>query len=442
MSAASPDVRLDDKARGRAFAILFAVLLSSAAGNTALQTVLPAIGRQVGIPDVLISSIFSLSALAWGVMSPVWARMSDRRGRKPMVILGMAGFAVSMLGFGFFILMGLKGLMVPLAVFAGAALSRAIFGLVGSASNPAAQAYVADRTAPADRTNALATMASASGLGTILGPAVAPFLVFPLLTLSGPMFSFALIAIVVLVLVVRGLPETPDEIPERVGDTAHKPRARVRWNDRRIMPFIVYGFLLASAQTVNQQTLGFMVIDKLKISPAQAAAFAGVAMMAGAVASLLAQWGLIRMLRLTPRQLLWLGAGSAAAGNLIVAFSPDYHTLVVGFALCSLGYGFARPGFTAGASLSVGHEEQGAVAGAISAINGASVIIAPVLGVALYKWAHPSPYLMNVAVLAGLVAYALLDPIMRRVGDASAPREARDEAQVVDASSIDASGPH
>ncbi|HWW25134.1 MAG TPA: MFS transporter, partial [Caulobacter sp.] len=150
MSAASPDTdlfgRLDDKAKGRAFAILFAVLLSSAAGNTALQTVLPAIGRQVGVPDVLISSIFSLSALLWGVMSPVWARMSDKRGRKPMVILGMAGFAVSMLGFGFFILMGLKGLMAPLAVFAGAALSRAIFGLVGSASNPAAQAYVADRT--------------------------------------------------------------------------------------------------------------------------------------------------------------------------------------------------------------------------------------------------------------------------------------------------------
>ncbi len=441
MAATGADVSLNERAKGRAFTILFAVLLSSAAGNTALQTVLPAIGRQVGIPDVLISSIFSLSALLWGVMSPVWARMSDKRGRKPMVVLGMAGFAVSMLGFGFFIFMGLKGLMVPLAVFAGAALSRAIFGLVGSASNPAAQAYVADRTAPADRTNALATMASASGLGTILGPAVAPFLVFPLLTLSGPMFSFAIIAGVVLILVLRGLPETPEEIPDRVGAGQNKVRARVRWNDRRIMPFIIYGFLLASAQTVNQQTLGFMVIDKLGISPAKAAAFAGIAMMGGAVASLLAQWGLIRMLRLTPRKLLWLGAGCAALGNLIVAFSPDYHTLVVAFALCSLGYGFARPGFTAGASLSVGHEEQGAVAGAISAINGASVIIAPVLGVALYKWAHPSPYLLNVTILIGLVAYALLDPVMRKVGDATS-REARDEAQVVDASSIDASGPH
>ena len=442
MTAASPDVSLDERAKGRAFAILFAVLLSSAAGNTALQTVLPAIGREVGIPDVLISSIFSLSALLWGVMSPVWARVSDKRGRKPMVVLGMAGFAVSMLGFGFFIFMGLKGLMVPLAVFAGAALSRAIFGLVGSASNPAAQAYVADRTAPAERTNAMATMAGANGLGTILGPAVAPFLVFPLLTLSGPMFSFALIAGVVLILVLRGLPETPAEIPDRVSAGQDKVRPRVRWNDRRIMPFIVYGFLLASAQTVNQQTLGFMVIDKLNISPARAAAFAGIAMMGGAVASLLAQWGLIRMLRLKPRQLLWLGAGCAALGNLIVAFSPDYHTLVVAFALCSLGYGFARPGFTAGASLSVGHEEQGAVAGAISAVNGASVIIAPVLGVALYKWAHPSPYLLNVTILIGLVAYALLDPVMRKVGDGVAPREARDEAQVVDASSIDATGPH
>ncbi|MBO9709299.1 MAG: MFS transporter [Caulobacter sp.] len=442
MSESRADVSLSDRARGRAFAILFAVLLSSAAGNTALQTVLPAIGRQVGIPDVLISSIFSLSALLWGVMSPVWARVSDKRGRKPMVILGMAGFAVSMLGFGGFILMGLKGLMAPLAVFAGAALSRAIFGAVGSASNPAAQAYVADRTAPADRTNALATMASASGLGTILGPAVAPFLVFPLLTLSGPMFSFALIALVVLLLVVKGLPERPEEIPDNEAAAHHKPRARVRWNDRRIMPFIIYGFLLASVQTVNQQTLGFMVIDKLGVTPAKAAAFAGVAMMAGAAASLLAQWGLIRMLRLKPRQLLWLGAGCAALGNLIVAFAPDYHTLVVAFALCSLGYGFARPGFTAGASLAVGHEEQGAVAGAISAINGASVIIAPVLGVALYKWAHPSPYLMNLAILCGLVAYALVDPVMRRIGDAAAPQERRDEEQVIDASSIDATSPH
>jgi predicted MFS family arabinose efflux permease len=165
-------------------------------------------------------------------------------------------------------------------------------------------------------------------------------------------------------------------------------------------------------------------------------------MMAGAAASLLAQWGLIRMLRLKPRQLLWLGAGCAALGNLIVAFAPDYHTLVVAFALCSLGYGFARPGFTAGASLAVGHDEQGAVAGAISAINGASVIIAPVLGVALYKWAHPSPYLMNLAILCGLAAYALMDPIMRRIGDASAPQERRDEEQVIDASSIDATSPH
>ncbi len=61
------------------------------------------------------------------------------------------------------------------------------------------------------------------------------------------------------------------------------------------------------------------------------------------------------------------------------------------------------------------------MAGAISAINDASVIIAPVLGVALYKWSHPSPYLMNVVVLAGLVAYALIDPVMRRVGDARGP---------------------
>ena len=86
--------------RRRAFAIVFTVLLSSGAGNTALQSVLPAIGRSIRVPDILVGSIFSLSALLWALATPLWARTSDRYGRKPLIVLGTIGFAVSMLGMG------------------------------------------------------------------------------------------------------------------------------------------------------------------------------------------------------------------------------------------------------------------------------------------------------------------------------------------------------
>jgi hypothetical protein len=140
-------------------------------------------------------------------------------------------------------------------------------------------------------------------------------------------------------------------------------------------------------------------------------------MMAGAAAGLLAQWGLIRMFRMAPRHLLRWGAGIAAVANVIVAFAPSYSAVVMGYALSSLGYGFCRPGFTAGASLAVGHAEQARVAGAIAAVNGLNVVVAP-LFVLLYGAAHPAPFLINATILAGLLALALLNGVLSRAGDA------------------------
>jgi MFS family permease len=96
------------------------------------------------------------------------------------------------------------------------------------------------------------------------------------------------------------------------------------------------------------------------------------------------------MFRMQPRHLVRWGAGLAALGNLIIAFAPSYWAVVAGYALASLGYGFCRPGFTAGASLSVQGSEQARAAGAIAAINGSSVVLAPVLGVWLYEQFHPA----------------------------------------------------
>jgi MFS family permease len=413
-----------EQTRRRSFTILFCVLMSVAAGNTSMQSVLPAIGREIGIRDTLIAAIFTMSALFWTLTAPFWAKRSDKVGRKKMVVTGLAGFGVSMLGFALVVLAGLNRLALPMVIFAGAAMTRAIFGLVGSASNPAAQAYVADRSERFERTGALATLASAFGLGTILGPAVAPLFVLPIVGLSGPMFAFATVAFVMMLVVQIGLPDDGPESraawAERVKAQALEPKLKRKaglWRDPRMMPFIIYGFLVGSAQAINGQTLGFLIIDKMGVTPAQASGFTGVAMMAGAVAGLLAQWGLIRMLRIGPRQLMRWGAGLAVLGNVMMALAPNYATVVTAFALTSLGYGFGRPGFTAGSSLAVGQTEQGEVAGAITAVNGACYIIAPVFGVMLYELGGPLPYAFNVVILLALLGFAFRNPTLKAVGE-------------------------
>jgi len=126
--------------------------------------------------------------------------------------------------------------------------------------------------------------------------------------------------------------------------------------------------------------------------------------MAGAVATLGAQWALIPRLRLGPRSLILWGALIAAAGLLGTMLSSELYGITTGFAVASLGFGFTRPGFTAGASLAVPLSEQGAVAGVITSANGISYVLAPALGIGLYGLNHDSPFWTFALLLIGLAA--------------------------------------
>jgi MFS family permease len=126
---------------------------------------------------------------------------------------------------------------------------------------------------------------------------------------------------------------------------------------------------------------------------------------------------------MSPRHLLRWGAGLAAMGALIVALSPDYWTVVIGYALSSLGFSFARPGFTAGASLTVGTEDQAKAAGAIAAVNGVNVVLAPLFVLLYQRVGHASPFLVTLAVLLGLLGYAFLNKILRAAGESAATED-------------------
>ena len=122
----------------------------------------------------------------------------------------------------------------------------------------------------------------------------------------------------------------------------------------------------------------------LRATPELGAAPTGRVLMMGALATLLAQWGLIPMLRLGPRSSCLWGIALAASGIAILSVAGSEHTIAISVALLSMGFGLFRPGFTAGASLSVSRAEQGQSAGIVASVNGAAYIAAPAIGVWLY----------------------------------------------------------
>jgi MFS family permease len=401
--------------RSPAFAILFAVSLIAAAGNMALQSVLPAIGREFRLSDTLVAGAFAISALMWTVASPFWARLSDTLGRKRVMMIGLAGFVVSMSGFGLAATSGLEQWLGAGLAFVMMGVARTVYGVFGSAAPIASQAYVADRTTPEQRTQAMSLLASAQGLGTVIGPALAPFFVLPMIGLAGPMYAFALFGLLALVVVWRRLPS--GEVVRIPSPSGHRGDAgKGLWKDPRIRGYLLYGLFVTGAQAANISVLGFHIIDELSaagIAAREAQPFIGIAMLAGAAATLMAQWGLIPLLRLQPADLMRWGAALALVGNLMSIASPGYYGVVVGYAVVSMGIGFARPGFTAGSSLSVEPHEQGAIAGLMMSLAGLSFLAPPVIGVALYELAEPAPFIANAILLAAATALCFIDPRLR-----------------------------
>lgn len=421
MSAAQPIRRVAATALSTPhFLLLYAAMLVAAAGNTALQSVMPAIGREIGIADFWVAIAYTWSAILWVVLAPYWAEKSDHHGRKALTLMGLSGFIVSMLLCGLALNAGLHGAIGGSATFILFAVFRAIYGSLGCATPSATQAYLASKTRRSGRVAALSALSSSFGLGTIIGPALAPLFVLPFVGLPGPLFAFSAIGLVVFAAIWAWLPD--DRLDRKVGRgaamsypslattptgasvvVATSPRhRRLRWSDPRIRSWIVAGVVAGHAQAATLTCLGFFIIDRLHLAPQGSEGPISIVMMAGASATLAAQWGLIPRLRASPRGLILWGALIAAAGLTATMLADDLYGITIGFALASTGFGFTRPGFTAGASLAVPLAEQGGVAGVITSANGISFVAAPALGMALYALDPHLPFAASALLLIGL----------------------------------------
>ena len=406
--------------RRRAITLLFVCLIANGIGQTLMFAILPPLARDLGLSEFQVGSIFAVSATIWVFSSAYWGARSDTWGRRPVILIGLAAFGISTLAFASVMLFGLWGLLSPLATYVLLVASRSVFGIFGSGAYPASQAYIADRTTAEERTEGMATLNAAFGLGAAVGPGIgAALTIFGVVT---PIFFVGILGLCSAIAIFLLLPERSAPHKREVV----KP---LSWLDPRVLPFVVFAVVQGTAGAIPIQTIAFIIRDTLHSSTTDTQQLTGVALMCSAIASLFAQFVLVQRFKLRTRFLIYAGIIIALISNImiiLVVVAPNYGLIAFALVLSGLGFGMLRPAFAAAASLAVSPDEQGAVAGITGGAGASGFIFAPLIGNALYTLNPSLPFILGTVLMMGLLAYmltskSLKDAIMRDNQDVAPP---------------------
>jgi MFS family permease len=393
--------------RPRGFRILFVCLVCIGLGQSMLFAILPPAARELGIKPVQISIIFATSASFWIFVSPWWGRQSDVWGRRPVVLIGLLGFGLSMALLGTTIALGGSGVLSPAVIWPMLIASRCVFALVGSGTGPASQAYVADRTSVTERAAGVAFVSAAFGVGETVGPAVGGVLAS--IALTAPLFFTAAMAASSAAVIWKWLPE--DGPVRKHGES---PR-RIGWTDRRVTPFLLVTACLQAVRATTVITFALFLQDILHLDAKQAAQQAGFGFVALAASGLVSQLVLIQRLRPTARRMLQAGVPLMLFAFLLLCFGDGLPEYLLALSSLGVGAGLVRPGSAAGASLAVDADEQGAVAGLLGGLTVLGNVFGPVLGTSLYELNPHAPYVLNAVIMTAALVFVWAHPRLRRL---------------------------
>ena len=358
--------------------VLILGLMATGIGQSLVFALLAPLGREVNLSEVQITSLIAMSSLSFALTAPRWGRLSDRVGRKPIIITGLVGYTFGTLLFASVFYAGLLGMVSGVALYMLLAVTRCSQAAIMSATNPATSAYAADNSSPDQRTRTMARIGTANSMGTILGPAVTGALAA--LGLLAPLYFAAALAALSALLIWQRLPLT--DAKDRV---ERPPVARLRYTDPRLSLFLATAVGLFVGFAGIQQTLGFALQDKMGLTGVQTAQLTGAAMMVSAAFTLLVQVTVMQRFNVKPTVFIRIGLLSLIAGAAVISLFETFSVLAIGMAFMGTGMALCMPAISAGASLAVTPAEQGGAAGLVSSCPPLGFAVGPICAGALYQ---------------------------------------------------------
>ncbi|MCW2276967.1 MFS transporter [Heliophilum fasciatum] len=356
-----------------AMATLFVTLFLVMVGFGILLPIMPYFVLKLNGDAVAFGFFTASYSIMQFFFAPIWGRLSDRLGRRPLLLMGLGGYGIS------FILFGLSTELWMLFVV------RSFSGMISSATLPTAMAYAADCTPPERRAGAMGMLGAAMGLGMILGPALGgwlggysfalPFFVSGALALITVPFAFWLL---------------PESLPE--GAAIQEPQ---RWHNvlrigrHRQFTLFLLSFAVSFTMALFEGTFAIFAFERFAFATQHLGMmFAGlgtlgVIVQAGLVNRLARRFGCVRLVA--------AGLAMAMTGLALMAVVPTLPAMVAMTALYSAGAALLRPNISTLVS-QTSDDGQGASLGWMQSFDSLGRAAGPMAGGILYEVAAALPY--------------------------------------------------
>lgn len=417
------------RARGTGSLInIFLVVFIDLLGFGLILPLLPYFAGEYGASDLVVGLLTSSYALAQFIGAPLLGRLSDRYGRRPVLMISIAGTALGFLLLGFADPLGRWLAALPLADASASELNaltsatilgvmfvaRLISGLTGG-NITVAQAYISDVTDEKNRAKGLGLIGAAFGLGFIVGPAVGGLL--SQFGYAVPAFAAAGLATINLIGISLTLPESlTAEIREKL---AGQKRALISFTAMwqalsrpRVGPLLQIRLFFALAAALLQSMFTLWAKERLGLD-AQATALLLTYL---GVLSVVVQGGLIGPLtrRFAEPRLIFWSTLIFGLSMLAWAFTPSVPVLMIVMIPMAFSSGVLNTVINAGISRVVAPEEIGGALGTSSALESLSRIISPAVGGWLLGSVGPwAPAILAATIMAWVVVYAWRRLIVR-----------------------------
>ena len=349
-----------------------------------VMPVLPFYAKEFGASATVLGMLLMCHAAAQFVFAPLWGRLSDRIGRRPVLLMTIAGTALSLLALG-------------LATSLPWVFAARVLGGAFAANISVASAYIADVTAEEERTRWMGMLGASFGIGFLLGPAIGGALAplgyhVPLLVAAG-------LATLNWLHALASLQEPPRHAAAEEATRTRAALLRDPLVRRLCTANLVFSVAVAQLETV----FAFFMIDRFGFDAQHVAAIlVGMALLMGGV-----QGGGMKALarRYSERGLAIAGASALAVAFVAVPEMPSVAWLLAPLALSALGRAILQPSLLSMTSLAASRSERGAVMGAFQASASLARVVGPVAAGLLYDRSQAAPFWFASVLL---VATALL----------------------------------
>jgi len=380
--------------RKPALLTLFLIVFIDLVGFGLIMPLLPYFGREFGADGTQIGWLFGSYSLMQFLFAPIWGRLSDRIGRRPVLLASLAGGVLSYLLLGFS------------KSYEAALVARILAGIC-AANIAVANAYVADVTTKENRSKGMGMIGAAFGLGFIFGPALASFFGGEGHALLS--FMAAGVSAVSFVLTLLFLPEsrvTAPATPARVGHPF------TGWSQVISLPRIsalVFVSFLANFAFSNWETTFALFLNGNPLFGYGITDFGKLLIYVGLLVAVM-QGGLLgRMVKAFGEPvLLKAGLIAAGAGLLCMPFCRSLTSLMLCLTALGIGLGLLRPVLFGIASILTSSDRQGLILGVLQGAGSLGRIAGPLLGGWLFDRHAALPFLGAAAAL--LLALALTPP--------------------------------